>query len=215
MYKAIFLDKDNTAIPDIPYNIDPTLITLTEGAGEALHRLQRERYRLVMITNQAGVARGYFAEEAIAGVEAKMRALLRPFGVELDGFYYCPHHPEGTIEPYAICCDCRKPAPGMLLRAAADLDIDLGCSWMLGDIASDIHAGHNAGCTTILFAQYCDKEKEIQAGSPHFVADTFADVARLILETDATTRANAMMGSRGFSDLLSAPLSTPYRRGCR
>jgi D-glycero-D-manno-heptose 1,7-bisphosphate phosphatase len=180
MNRAIFLDKDNTAIPDIPYNVDPSRITLTAGAGQTLASLQGMGYRLVIITNQAGIARGYFEEDAIVGVEEKLRSLLAAHGVRIDGFYYCPHHPEGSVDGYAVACDCRKPAPGMLRRAAHDLDLDLCRSWMIGDIAADIDAGHNAGCTTILFAQYCDREKEIRAGNPHFVAEDFRDVERII-----------------------------------
>ena len=181
-HRAIFLDKDDTIIPNIPYNVDPDLITLTEGVGETLYKLQAEGYLLVIITNQAGVARGYFAEEAIAGVETRVRALLAPYGVHIDGFFYCPHHPEGTVEPYAIQCGCRKPQPGLLLRAAGALNIDRSRSWMIGDSASDIQAGRKAGCTTILFAQYCDKEKDSHASSPDFVVDTFQEIAQIILD---------------------------------
>lgn len=150
MRKAVFLDKDGTVIPDIPFNADPALITIDEKTIKGLKTLSSMGFLLVMITNQSGVARGYFPEAALQGVFAQINTLLRTEQVEIDGFYFCPHHPEGTIAPYAKACDCRKPLPGMLKQAAAEMHIDLYHSWMIGDILNDVEAGNRAGCRTIL-----------------------------------------------------------------
>ncbi len=148
--RAVFLDKDGTLIEDIPYNVDPELIRPTKGALEALRFLQDAGYQLIVVSNQSGVARGVFPERALIDVEQKLRAILSSAGVNLAGFYYCPHHPGAVVARYAMDCDCRKPKPGLLLRAASDHQIDLGASWMIGDILDDIQAGKSAGCKTIL-----------------------------------------------------------------
>jgi D-glycero-D-manno-heptose 1,7-bisphosphate phosphatase len=148
--KAIFLDKDGTLINDVPYNVDPDLITLTKNSLEGLKLLQDAGYLLVIISNQAGVAYGYFEEAALNCVETKLNELLGDHGIKLSGFYYCPHNTQGKIAAYTENCDCRKPKPGMLLQAAGDLNIDLSSSWMIGDILNDVEAGNRAGCKTIL-----------------------------------------------------------------
>lgn len=150
MNKAIFLDKDGTLIVDVPYNVDPARIQLYPDAGPALHRLQISGFKLIVISNQSGVARGYFAEDALDGVITALHHQLTAFGVKLDGFYYCPHHPDGSAAAYAIDCDCRKPQPGLIQRAAREHDIDLSQSWMVGDILNDVEAGNRAGCRTLL-----------------------------------------------------------------
>lgn len=150
MNKAVFLDKDGTLIVDVPYNVDPTRIALYPDAGPALRQLRQAGYRLIVISNQAGVARGYFPEAALEGVFDTLRHQLHPFGVVLDGFYYCPHHPESSVADYHQECSCRKPLPGMLHQAAIDHDIDLSESWMVGDILNDVEAGNRAGCRTLL-----------------------------------------------------------------
>src|SRR5687767_8859310 len=150
MKKAVFIDKDGTLIPDLPYNVDTSLITLQEGAVEGLKLLQSAGFLLIIISNQAGVAYGYFKEADVLSVEEKLKELLSPEGVSLDGFFYCPHHPEGKVEAYSIKCSCRKPEAGMILKAAETFSIDLSRSWMIGDILNDVEAGHNAGCRSIL-----------------------------------------------------------------
>lgn len=148
--RAIFLDKDGTLVENVPYNVDPARVRLVPGAGAALRALAGLGFRLVVVSNQSGVARGFFEEEALAAVELRLHELLAPCAVELSGFYFCPHHPDGTVARYAIDCLCRKPAPGLLTRAAHDLGIDLRESWMIGDILNDVEAGIRAGCRTIL-----------------------------------------------------------------
>src|SRR3954469_10338185 len=132
--KAIFLDKDGTLIPDIPYNVNPDLITLKPGVIEGLKLLKDKGYTFVVISNQAGVARGYFKYDDLKKVSEKLDVLLNPEGIQIEGFYFCPHHPAGIISEYTIACDCRKPAPGMILQAANELEIDIEKSWMVGDI---------------------------------------------------------------------------------
>lgn len=148
--RAVFLDKDGTLIDDIPYNVDPALLTLARNAGPALRLLRALGYRLYVVSNQSGVARGLFDEAALAPLFTRLEALLADEGVTLDGMFWCPHHPQGVIAPYALECVCRKPRPGMLLRAAARDGVCLAASWMVGDILDDVEAGRRAGCRTAL-----------------------------------------------------------------
>jgi D-glycero-D-manno-heptose 1,7-bisphosphate phosphatase len=142
--KAVFIDKDGTLIRDVPYNIDPRWLRLTPGAGVALRRLKNAGYKLIVITNQPGIARKLFKESDLLSLNAEIQTLLAPYGVKMDGFYYCPHGPSDG-------CKCRKPLPGLILRAAEDHAIDLRKSWMIGDILHDVEAGNRAGCRSIHF----------------------------------------------------------------
>ncbi len=183
--RAVFLDKDGTMIDDIPYNVDPALMTLAPGAAEGLPLLHRLGYRLVVVSNQSGVARGHFPESAIAAVEDRLRSMLAELGVPLAAFVYCPHHPEGTVAEYSIACDCRKPAPGMLLRTAREHVIDLARSWLVGDILDDVEAGRRAGCRTILVDNGNETEWILSPGrEPHHRAADLGQAARIIAETD-------------------------------
>ena len=184
MAKAVFLDKDGTLIPDIPYNVDPDLITLQPESIEGLQRLQEEGYLLIIISNQAGVARGYFTEDKLPAVEQRMAELLAAHALKLSGFYYCPHYPDGSIDGYNIDCQCRKPMPGMLLKAAKDHDIDLAGSWMIGDILNDVEAGNRAGCKTVLINN--GNETEWIVGpfrTPTYVSTSINQAAEDILTT--------------------------------
>src|SRR4051794_18945963 len=179
---AVFLDKDGTLIDDVPYNVDPSLIELAPGAAEGAALLAGTDFALVVISNQSGIARGLFPESAVVAVEARIRELLADYNVPLAGFYYCPHHPQGKIAGYTAECNCRKPAPGMILRAAAELGLDLDRSWMVGDILDDVEAGHRAGCRSILI----DNGHETlwqwnPQRRPDFVAPDLAAAARAIL----------------------------------
>jgi D-glycero-D-manno-heptose 1,7-bisphosphate phosphatase len=148
--KAIFLDKDGTLVDDIGYDVEPRRMMLCTGAGAALRLLARLDYRFFVISNQSGIAHGYFAEDAMRVVGDRLADLLFREQLTLDAFYYCPHHPEGSVATYAVDCRCRKPRPGMLLRAASEHGIDLRSSWMIGDILHDVEAGNRAGCRTLL-----------------------------------------------------------------
>lgn len=148
--KAIFLDKDGTLVRDVPYNINPALVEIEPSTIEGLKRFAKEDYMLIVISNQSGVALGLFDERDLLGVWKEINRQLRYHGLTIDAFYHCPHHPDGTVEAYRKTCNCRKPLPGLLFRAAADYQIDLSRSWMIGDILHDVEAGNRAGCRTIL-----------------------------------------------------------------
>src|SRR5947208_997927 len=130
MKRAVFLDKDGTLITDVPYNVDPDLVSLENNCAQGLKMLCEKGYELIVISNQSGVACGYFSENDLYAVEEKLRSLLYDRGIQLSGFYFCPHYPGGIIHEYAVECYCRKPMPGMLLHAAEVRDIDLSASWM-------------------------------------------------------------------------------------
>ncbi len=188
MSRAIFLDKDGTLIEDVPYNVDPALIRLYPDVPEALRLLRAAGYRLIVISNQAGVARGYFEESALKGVRETLYRLLAAEGVPLDGFYYCPHHPGGVVAAYAVACECRKPSPGMILRAAREHGVDLAGSWMAGDILNDVEAGNRAGCRTVLIDN--GNETEWVAGEgrkPDLVARTVLEAALRITSDSRET----------------------------
>ncbi len=185
MNKAVFLDKDGTLILNKAYNVNPDYIALEENIKEGLKRLQAEGFKFIVITNQAGVAYGYFKEKELKGVQKEIERLLGKEGIPLDGFYYCPHHPEGKIKKYAISCSCRKPAPGMLVKAAMALDINLSQSWMIGDILDDVEAGNRAGCKTILIDNGHETEWEMaEKRIPDLIARSINDAAKLILITE-------------------------------
>jgi len=183
--RAVFLDKDGTLIPDVPYNVDPDQIQLAPGATMGLPLLHAAGYPLIVITNQSGVARGYFSQEALVPVEARLRQLCGQLGVPLAGFYYCPHHPDGVIAEYAIHCDCRKPASGLLLRAGQCHGINLAASWLVGDILHDIEAGRRVGCRTILIDNGNETEWQLTPlRSPHYRVADLEEAARVITGMD-------------------------------
>lgn len=150
MTSAIFLDKDGTVLQDIPYNVDPKKMFFAPGVKQGLARLSRLQLPLIVITNQPGVALGKFGFEALSRMQQRLQEMFEEAGAALDGLYFCPHHPHGALPAYAIQCQCRKPAAGLLHIAAARHHIDLGRSWLVGDILNDIEAGHRAGCHTVL-----------------------------------------------------------------
>ena len=148
---AVFLDKDGTLVENVPYNIDPHKIRLRPGVAAGLSRLRQAGYLLVMVTNQSGIARGYFREDQFVESAGRLNEIIfKESSVRLDAWYYCPHHPTEGVGRYRVDCDCRKPRPGMLVRAAAAYGLDLAASFVIGDKASDTAAGHNAGCLTVL-----------------------------------------------------------------
>jgi len=148
--KAIFLDRDETLIEDPGYINHPDQVKLLDGVAEALIELKALGYKLIIATNQSGVARGIVTEKTLGEIHNRLKQLLAEKGVFLDRIYYCPYHPEGAITKYRRESDCRKPKPGMLLKAADEMDIDLGRSWCIGNNNNDIEAGLRAGCKTIL-----------------------------------------------------------------
>ena len=181
---AVFLDKDGTLVDDVPYNVDPALVRLAAGAANALPRLHQAGYLLVVVSNQSGVARGLFPESALVAVAKRLEELFRECGVPLAGFYYCPHHPNGSVVEFARACACRKPEPGMILRAARRHNIDLSRSWLVGDILDDIEAGRRAGCRTILLQNSGETEWRFDPHrAPDFLADDLAEAAQCIVAT--------------------------------
>ncbi|WP_412469289.1 D-glycero-alpha-D-manno-heptose-1,7-bisphosphate 7-phosphatase [Pedobacter sp. KLB.chiD] len=182
---AIFLDKDGTLIPDIPYNADPERVRLEEHVGQTLAMLA-PHFELIVISNQSGLAFGYFNEGELKMVEKRIKMLLHHYGVSLSGFYYCPHHPDGNKAPYARPCDCRKPAPGLINRAALEHHISLSGSWMIGDILNDVQAGKAAGCSTILINNGNETEWDMADHPqriPDFMASDFAAAGEFILNS--------------------------------
>ena len=146
---CLFIDKDGTLVENVPYNVDPALLRFMPGAGEALARLQRAGLALVIITNQSGLARGYFTRAQFVQLQqALLHKLQSEFGVVIDGVEVCPHAPDDDGHP---ACLCRKPAPGMLISAARHYGLDLARSWMVGDTLDDVEAGHRAGCQGLFF----------------------------------------------------------------
>ena len=187
--KAIFLDKDGTLIDDLPYNVEQRRITLCAGAGAGLRLLARLDYRLFVVTNQDGVAHGYFSDEDVEGVAHRLADLLFRERLTLEGFYYCPHDPEGVVASYACECNCRKPRPGMLLQAAHDHAIDLRASWMIGDILHDVEAGNRAGCRTLLIDNGNETEWRLGPNRiPTRMAPDLYAAAVLIAEEDKVPR---------------------------
>jgi D-glycero-D-manno-heptose 1,7-bisphosphate phosphatase len=148
--KAIFLDRDDTIIEDPGYINTAEQVKLLPGASQALMQLKKMGYKLVVVSNQSGIARGMFTEDDLAQIHARMKELLAAEGAYLDQIYYCPYHPEGVIEKYRKESDLRKPNPGMLLTAADEMGIDLSQSWMIGNAYHDTTAGKRVGCRTIL-----------------------------------------------------------------
>ncbi len=148
--KAVFLDRDNTLIEDPGYISQPSQVKLLPGTAAALAQLRKMGFRLVVVSNQSGIARGILTEEALAQIHHTLEKLLADEGVYLDAIFYCPFHPDGVISKYRTESNLRKPSPGMLLEAAQKLDIDLSTSWMVGDSYRDVEAGKRAGCKTIL-----------------------------------------------------------------
>lgn len=187
--KAIFLDKDGTLVEDLPYNVEQRRITLCAGVGAGLRLLARLDYRFFVVSNQDGIAHGLFGEQDVKGVAHRLTDLLFREHVELEGFYYCPHHPNGVITRYAHDCNCRKPKPGMLLQAAHDHGIDLRSSWMVGDILHDVEAGNRAGCRTLLIDNGNETEWRLGARRvPTRMAHDLYAAAMLITEEDRVPR---------------------------
>ncbi len=141
MRGAAFLDRDGVVNDEVHYLHEPEKTVLLPGVAAAINEIHRHGWLVIIVTNQAGVAKGYYGESDVHAVHRRLRELLAAEGAAVDAFYFCPHHPDHTGP-----CRCRKPAPGMLLRAMADYAIDPAQSFMVGDRLSDIAAGCAAGC---------------------------------------------------------------------
>jgi len=146
----VFLDRDGTINVEKDYLFRVEDFDFIPGVPQAIARLRRAGYLVVVVTNQSGVARGFFRLHQVEALHRHMQGDLGKHGTRVDAFYVCPHHPTEGVGTLRRVCDCRKGGPGMLLRAAAEHNIDLGRSFMIGDKAADIEAGERAGCTPLL-----------------------------------------------------------------
>ena len=158
---------------------------LENGAAEGLRSLHAAGFRLIVISNQSGVALGRFPESALAAVKAQLERLLRDAGAALVGFYYCPHHPKGIIVDFVQECHCRKPRPGLIIRAAKEHGIALDRSWFVGDILDDVEAGRRAGCRIILINNGHETEwLRTPWRWPDYMVTNLEEAARIICARD-------------------------------
>ena len=174
---AVFFDRDGTLIEHVPYLTDPAMVSLIPGAAEALKRLRAHGFARVLVTNQSAVGRGWLAVNRLEEIHAELARQLALQGATIDGIYYCPDAPKVDDRTVVENPD-RKPGPGMLLRAAADLNLNLEASWMVGDLISDVLAGRNAGCRSILVqsGQSSQPEADSVAGIAAIAPDLTASI---------------------------------------
>lgn len=185
--KAVFLDKDGTLIDNHPFHRGTEHIEWMPGTIEGLRFLHRSGYALIVVSNQEGIAHGWFTVEDLLREQIALRAELASFEIPLAGFYYCPHHSRGVVPLFSVDCYCRKPHPGMLIQASGELKVDLNHCWMVGDILNDVEAGRGAGCRTILLTNGNETEWNLLPSRwPDFIADNVLEAARLITLADLT-----------------------------
>ena len=186
---AVFMDRDGTISEEVGYVNHVSRYRVFPYAAEAVRALNEAGWLAVLVTNQAGVARGYFKEEMIGAVHERLVGELEREGARLDAIYYCPHHPTAGEPPYRQDCDCRKPRPGLLLRAAREHGVDLARSYVVGDKYSDVRLAHAVGATGVLVltgygrGEY-EYERETWPREPEHVAETLLDAVRWILERE-------------------------------
>lgn len=182
MQAAVFLDRDGTIIEDYGYISSPEQVKFIPGAIEAIKMLKDAGYKVVVISNQAGVARGLITEDMLQTIDKTLHKWILNGGAHLDGIYYCPHHPGHGVYPYKQVCECRKPHPGLIKRAQRDLNIDLAQSFMVGDKATDVEAGKRAGVKTVFVLTGRGKEESsLLKEKPDHAADNLLKAARWIL----------------------------------
>jgi D-glycero-D-manno-heptose 1,7-bisphosphate phosphatase len=184
--RAVFMDRDGTISEEIGYVNHPTRYRVFPYSAEAVRLLNENGWLAVLVTNQAGVARGYFTEDIIGAVHGVLTDALSNQAAHLDAIYYCAHHPSVGEPPYRLDCNCRKPKPGLIQRAAADLDIELAGSWMIGDRYSDIELARNAGVhAAFVLSGYGRGEWEYQRAvwkhEPDLVAEDLLEAVRKII----------------------------------
>jgi len=192
MKVGVFVDRDgvmNALVPrpvsgDLESPLDPEQVVLMPGAAAALRRLRKAGYVIVQVSNQPAVALGDATMEQIEHVQTRFLELLDSAGAALDAFRRCPHHPDSVVPALRCACECRKPAPGMLLDAAADLGIDLHASWMIGDIDTDILAGAAAGCRTILIENPASRQRRTGEARPDAVVKDLPAAVELVISSD-------------------------------
>lgn len=165
LYRAVFLDRDGTINEEASYLCRPEQLKIIPGSGPAIRRLKEQGFKVVVVTNQAGIAFGYFGEDDLQVIHESLKEKLSAFRANLDAIYYCPHHPRGTVPKYQGECSCRKPKTGLFFKAANELNIDLAASYVVGDKLSDIGAGKRLGCSTVL-VQTGFGRRELSRGVP-------------------------------------------------
>jgi D-glycero-D-manno-heptose 1,7-bisphosphate phosphatase len=188
--RAVFLDRDGVLVPDDGALLDPADVRLLDGVGPALAALKSAGFVLVLVTNQAVVARGWITEVQLGAIHDELNRRLRAAGGPgLDAVYACPHHPHADVPAYRVVCECRKPRPGMLRQAASELGLHLPTSIMIGDRRTDVQAGVRAGCRTVLVEGPRTVEPPIitlepadPAVRPDHTASSLAEAVRWILE---------------------------------
>ncbi len=177
-HAAVFLDRDGTIIEQVHHLIDPAKVRLLPGAGQAIAELTAAGYVCVVVTNQSVIGRGMLTEQGLQAIHAQMHAQLAACGAKVDGVYFCPVAP---VKGDRTRCEHpdRKPSPGMLLKAANDLDLDLSKSWMVGDMLSDILAGRHAGCCGSILVRTGNASVEDESHADYVEADLTAAVKRI------------------------------------
>jgi D-glycero-D-manno-heptose 1,7-bisphosphate phosphatase len=184
--RAVFMDRDGTISEEVGYVNHVSRYRVFPFAAEAVRTLNESGWLAVLVTNQAGVARGYFREELIGEVHKVLASELERGGARLDAVYYCPHHPSVGEPPYRFDCDCRKPRPGLLLRAAQELNLDLSRCWMVGDRFSDAELARNAGAhSALVLTGYGRGELEHQSDAwpqrPELIAENLLEAVKKIV----------------------------------
>jgi len=173
----MFLDRDGTLIEDKGYTNKIKDLRFIEGVIEGLKLIQKLNYKLIIVTNQAGIGKGKYKEEDYFSFRNEMHKNLREQGIFITAEYFCPHHPDAVIEKYKIDCSCRKPKSGMLEEAARDFNLDLTKCWMIGDKTSDILAGKNAKCKTI---QVMTGEEKIKSSEADFLVNNLLEAVKYL-----------------------------------
>lgn len=188
---AVFIDRDGTISEEVGYVNHPARFRLFPYSAEAIRILNDAGWLAILITNQAGVARGYFAEDVIHRVHDQLTRDLQNESARLDAIYYCAHHPSVGEPPYRFDCDCRKPKPGLIQQAANDFEIDLAASWMAGDRYSDVELARNAGLrSAFVLSGYGRGEWEYQSQSwshrPDLVCENLLEAVKSIVKNEST-----------------------------
>lgn len=171
--RAVFLDRDGTIARDVHYCRRPEDFELLPTVPEAIKVLNDSGFKVVVITNQSGIARGYFTEQTLASIHQKMVNELAIHGAKVDAIYYCPHHPDDG-------CECRKPGTALFHRAARELDIDFSLSYVIGDLHMDMEAGRALGCKTVLVTTGPENAKK-PSDPPDYIADSLIQAARWVV----------------------------------
>lgn len=188
MKRAVFLDRDGVINHEVGYIKELSNLKLIDNSAKAIKKLNKSEFLTIVVTNQSGPARGYYPESWVIKLHERLKELLKKEGAYIDYIYYCPHLPEGIVKEYSFVCDCRKPRIGMLKKAAIEHNIDLFDSYMIGDKATDIETGKNAGCITILvktgYGEQILKGEYQYIPNPNFIAKDLLEAVDWILNNE-------------------------------